>query len=97
MMKSIWQVLGVLMLPAALSAQPVSHALVASPADLPSTRRAFITAADTVHVLAVMVQFQEDKRRADDRATAVSIPRMSPRPMFRSTRRRVTGRISSST
>jgi hypothetical protein len=66
MMKSIWRILGVLMLPVALSAQPVSHALVASPVDLPLTRRAFIAGADTVNVLAVMVQFQEDN---DQRTT----------------------------
>ncbi len=57
----LWRVLALLMLPAALCAQPVSHSLVAAPADLPLARRATIAAAETVHVLAVMVQFQEDK------------------------------------
>jgi hypothetical protein len=62
----LWRVLCGMMLPAALYAQPVSHRLVASPADLPLTRRVASTASDTVRVLAVMVQFQEDK---DDRTT----------------------------
>ena len=66
MMNMLWRVLGLLMIPAALAAQPVSHGLIASPADLPQARRATLAATDTVHVLAVMVQFQEDK---DDRTT----------------------------
>ena len=66
MMNMLWRVLGLVMIPAALAAQPVSHGLMASPSDLPQARRAVRAAADTVHVLAVMVQFQEDK---DDRTT----------------------------
>lgn len=66
MMNILWRVLGCVMIPAALVAQPVSHGLMASPSDLPQARRATLAAADTVHVLAVMVQFLEDK---DDRTT----------------------------
>ena len=57
MMNMLWRVLGILLIPAALAAQPVSHGLVSSPADLPQARRASTAAADTVHVLALFLFF----------------------------------------
>lgn len=66
MLNSLGRLLCVLMLPVALQAQPVSHALVASPADLPAAPRAFRSTADSITVLAVMVQFQAD---TDQRTT----------------------------
>lgn len=47
-------------------AQHLSRSLVASPDDIPLSPRSFIVTADTVRVLAVMVQFQVDN---DNRTT----------------------------
>jgi len=52
--------LAVLLLPLALHAQTLNHSLVALPCALPAEPRALQLKADTIDVLALMVQFQTD-------------------------------------
>ena len=58
--------LAVLLLPLALHAQFLNHSLVALPGALPAEPRALQLKADTIDVLALMVQFQTD---TDQRTT----------------------------
>jgi hypothetical protein len=53
-------ILAVLLLPIALHAQILNHSLVALPGALPAEPRALQLKADTIDVLALMVQFQTD-------------------------------------
>ncbi len=53
-------VLLALSIPLTLVGQFLDHALISSPADVPSARRSFSALPDTIDVLAVMVQFQQD-------------------------------------
>jgi hypothetical protein len=59
-MKRVLRVLCFLGLPVVAHAQLLNHALVASYTDVPAGRRAFAAGPDTIDVLAVMVQFQQD-------------------------------------
>ncbi|MBP1658490.1 MAG: hypothetical protein H6Q31_3091, partial [Bacteroidetes bacterium] len=63
-MKSIWTVLLCILVlsvvPVGAPAGQLSHSLAGSPADVPALRRASLALPDTVRVLAVMVQFQQD-------------------------------------
>ena len=63
-MKSIWTVLLCILVlsvvPVGAPAGQLSHSLVGSRTDLPATRRASLALPETVRVLAVMVQFQQD-------------------------------------
>ncbi len=63
-MKSIWTVLLCVLtlaaVPAGAPAGQLSHSLVGSGDDMPGSRRAYLAQPDTVRVLAVMVQFQQD-------------------------------------
>ncbi len=65
-MKTLTRALLFLLIPVSLSAQTVSHPLVASAADIRSSPAAALGGPDTISVLAVMVQFQPD---TDQRTT----------------------------
>ncbi len=83
--------LALLLFPIALHAQSLNHSLIALPGAIPVEARALQLKADTIDVLALMVQFQIDTdkrttgngrfelRRSPERISRLMLPRATAR------------------